>query len=175
LIYSYKKIYKFGQINKIKTMKKLSVIALSAGMLFLTSCNSDDDNNDPVLPNPTSEASIIETAKSGTWRITEYIDTGNKTERYTGYNFTFEENGTIRAVKGDVVHTGVWSVNDFDNSDDDNNSNDDIDFNIAFSAPADFEDLSDDWDIKEITPNTIRLIDVSGGNDSTDHLTFQRN
>lgn len=156
-------------------MKKLSVITLAAGMMFIAACGSDDNNNTPVQGNPNDITEVMNTVQNGTWRITKFIDTGNKTERYEGYSFTFENDGLIRAVKGDIEQTGVWSVNNSDDSDDDNNSTDDVDFNIAFSAPADFEDLSDDWDIKEITPTTIRLMDVSRGNDSTDHLTFERN
>ena len=34
--------------------------------------------------------------------------------------------------------------------------------------------LSDDWDILEYTSGRIRLIDVSGGDGSTDYLTFEK-
>ena len=49
------------------------------------------------------------------------------------------------------------------------------DFNIAFSSPADFADLTDDWDIVQFTSVRIELIDVSGGNGGTDKLVFEKN
>ena len=51
----------------------------------------------------------------------------------------------------------------------------DIDFNIFFSAPADFAELSEDWDIISHTASKIELIHVSGGNGGTDLLTFEKN
>ena len=43
-----------------------------------------------------------------------------------------------------------------------------------FTTPAEFMDLSDDWDVINITDSKIELIDVSGGNGGTDYLTFER-
>ena len=37
----------------------------------------------------------------------------------------------------------------------------DLDFNIAFTTPANFVDLTDDWDIVSRTDTKIQLIDVS--------------
>jgi hypothetical protein len=52
---------------------------------------------------------------------------------------------------------------------------DDLDFNIAFTAPANFLELTYDWDIQSRTDTKIELIDVSGGNGGTDYLTFEKN
>ena len=49
-----------------------------------------------------------------------------------------------------------------------------VKFNISFSSPPDFEELSDDWDILSFSNNTIELIDESGDG-STDMLTFEKN
>jgi len=68
---------------------------------------------------------------------------------------------------------GTWSVST-DDSNDDNPSND-LDFNIAFGSPADFLDLTDDWDVTTYSSTTISLIDVSGGNGGTDVLIFTKN
>ena len=68
-----------------------------------------------------------------------------------------------------------WSVTADDSSDDDDyNSSDDIDFNIMFSAPPEFADLSDDWDIVSRSGSRIELIDISGGNGGTDTLVFEK-
>jgi hypothetical protein len=46
---------------------------------------------------------------------------------------------------------------------------------LSFTAPSDFEDLSDDRHILEQTADKIRLEDVSGGNGGTDYLNFEKN
>ena len=118
---------------------------------------------------------IIQTVQSGNWRVTSFVEEGNdETNHYTGFTFTFGANNVLTAQNGDIVHTGTWSVT-YDNSDDDDSPGSDIDFNIGFSTPAQFEELSDDWDILERTATKIRLVDVSGGNGGTDYLTFEKN
>ena len=51
----------------------------------------------------------------------------------------------------------------------------DIDFNIFFASPADFAELSDDWEIISHSATKIELRDVSGGNGGIDLLTFEKN
>ncbi len=155
------------------TMKKN---VLKAGVLFLlvlVSCNSDDDNSSV---NNSDISDIVNTAKSGTWRITSFIenDTNDETDNFTGYVFTFGDNDVLTAVKGDITQTGSWSVTDSSNSSDDD-SNSDLDFNIGFSSPQEFIDLSDDWDIVQVSIDKITLTDVSGGDDDTDTLIFEKN
>jgi hypothetical protein len=41
-------------------------------------------------------------------------------------------------------------------------------------SPELLAELSDDWEVITITSNTIELKDVSGGNGTTDLLTFTR-
>lgn len=55
------------------------------------------------------------------------------------------------------------------------NSSGAIDFNIFFASPADFAELSEDWDIISHTASKIELKHVSGGNGGTDLLTFEKN
>ena len=59
--------------------------------------------------------------------------------------------------------------------DDDDDDYGDVDFNIVFSTPADFEELTEDWHIISISNTKIELTHVSGGNGGTDFLTFERN
>ncbi len=138
-------------------------------MLNTASTCSSDDNSSSSNPTP-----VINTVNQGTWRVTSYIDSDNdETNHFTGYNFTFASGGVLTATNGTNTYTGSWSVTT-DNSNDDNPSSD-LDFNILFASPADFADLTDDWDVVSRTDTKVQLIDISGGNGGTDLLTFEKN
>ena len=153
-------------------MKRISFLIL-AGFMAMACSGDDDASRDNVNGNATA---VRNNLKSGTWRITGFTEDGNdETNHFSGYNFSFAENGTVTASNGTNTYNGSWSVTDSDSSDDDDNNNDDIDFDIAFAAPAEFTDLTDDWDVMERTGTRLRLVDVSGGNGGTDYLTFEKN
>lgn len=150
---------------------KISAFALFA-MATIVSCG-DDDSSSNNNSNQQQINEIVNTMKEDTWRVTTFVDSGtDETNHFTGYTFTFANNGTLTAVKGETTVTGLWSVTDSTSSDDDPGN--DIDFNIGFTTPADFIDLTDDWDISERNANRISLIDVSGGNGGTDILVFEK-
>jgi hypothetical protein len=153
-------------------MKKLFLIPILFCLFMLnvaSMCSSDDSSSSSQDPTP-----VINVATQGTWRVTSYVDSGtDETNHFTGYNFTFATGGVLSATNGTNTYTGTWSVTN-DNSNDDNPSSD-LDFNIAFASPADFADLTDDWDVVSFTATTISLIDVSGGNGGTDTLVFTKN
>lgn len=154
-----------------------SMLIMLSLTLMSSTCSTDDDDGGPN--NNQNIAEIENTVESGTWRITNFVDSGqNETNDFNGYNFTFAVNGTLTATNGSNTLAGTWSVTDDSNSnDDDGGSNDDVDFNIFFPVPDsnDFEDLNDDWDIVSYTNTKIELIDISGGNGGTDLLTFEKN
>ena len=134
----------------------------------LYSCSSNSSDN---LPMDTTQ--IEENVQNSTWRITKFIDSDNdETNHYTGFNFTFEDNGILTTTNGTNTYQGNWSITDSNSNDDSLN---DLDFNIFFSVPSDFEELSDDWDFISQTSSKIELIDISGGNGGTDYLTFEKN
>ncbi len=154
-------------------MRKLKLIPILALLYLLnvaSMCSSDDNSNTSADPTP-----VINTATSGTWRITLYEDNEvNETNNYANYIFTFNSNGVLTAANT-TSYNGTWSVTASNSNDD---SQDDLDFNIAFLAPAPnafTDDLTDDWDIVSYTATRIQLIDVSGGNGGTDYLTFEKN
>jgi hypothetical protein len=153
-------------------MKKFILIPALFCLFMLnvaSMCSSDDSSSSSSNPTP-----VINTATQGTWRITSYVDSGtDETNHFTGYNFTFGASNVLTATNGANTYTGTWSVV-VDNSNDDNPSSD-LDFNILFASPADFADLTDDWDVVSHTATTISLIDVSGGNGGTDTLVFTKN
>lgn len=152
-------------------MKKLVLIPalFCLFMLNVASMCSSDNSSSSSDPTP-----VINTATQGTWRVSSYVNSGtDETNHFTGYNFTFATGNVLTATNGTNTYTGTWSVV-VDNSNDDNPSSD-LDFNIAFASPADFADLTDDWDVVSHTSTTISLIDVSGGNGGTDILVFTKN
>lgn len=161
----------------MKKVFNLGLLLMLSFSLMSSMCSSNDDDGSPNN-NSQQIAEIESTAQSGTWRITNFNDSGqNETSDFNGYDFTFNIDGSLVATNGSNTLTGTWSVTDDSNSSDDSSSDDDIDFNIFFpvSDDNDFEDLNDDWDVVTITSTRIELIDVSGGNGGIDMLTFERN
>jgi len=139
---------------------------------LVSSCNGDDDASPIVSQNPDTVINIV---RNGNWKITYYYDSDREeTSDFNGYNFTFGTGNVLTASNGTNNYTGTWSVTNDDSSDDDSSSND-LDFNIAFSSPERFMELTDDWDIIEQSATVIKLRDVSGGSGGTDYLTFTKN
>ena len=146
-----------------KNSIKISLFVGLVGMLTLGSCSKDQN----------SVKSVESAVTSGSWKITKFVDSGtDETNNFTGYNFEFNDSDVLSATNGTNIFTGSWSITD-SNSDDD--SQDDLDFNISFALSNDFQDLSDDWDFVSHSSTKIELIDVSGGNGGTDYLTFEKN
>lgn len=150
-------------------MKKLILIpALFCALMLNVRCSSSDDDS-AADPTP-----VINTATSGTWKVTSFIDSGtDETNHFTGYNFTFGASNALSASNGTNTYPGTWTVTSDDSNDD--NPSSDLDFNIAFAAPADFADLTEDWSIVSYNATTIALIHISGGNGGTDTLVFTKN
>ncbi len=154
-------------------MKKNKVNFWRLAILFLAisfaACTSDDDDEGARTVQDTIENNV----EKGTWRISKFIDSGeDETNDFAGYDFTFEASGVLNATNGVNNYNGTWSITDSNSNDD---SKDDLDFNINFNLMNEFEDLNDDWDIISQSSTKIELIDVSGGNGGTDYLTFVKN
>lgn len=147
-------------------MRHSLFILAAASLIALTSCKKDDNSKSNTVEG------VTKIATDGTWRITYFFDDSDETTNYTGYNFTFGSGNVLTASNGSTTHTGTWSVSDSNSKDDDLKE---LDFNISFTAPVNFEELSDDWDITEKSETKIKLADVSGGNGETDYLTFEKN
>ena len=154
----------------MKTLKLIPVLLCIFMLNVASMCSSDDNNSNP----PADPTPVINIVNQGTWRITLYNDSGTiKTSNFTGYNFTFGTGSALTASNGSNTYNGTWSVTSGDSNDD--NPSNDLDFNIGFTTPANFADLTDDWDIVTYTASKIELRDVSGGNGGTDLLTFEKN
>ncbi len=150
----------------MKTTYYFSITALTFFLgLMMTSCSSEDQ--DLTTPN-----AIRENVQSGIWIITSFIDSEkDETNHFTGYQFTFDASGTLIASNGNNRYEGTWSITESNSND---GSTEDMDFNINFNLANDFEDLNDDWDFISLSANKMELIDISGGNGGTDYLTFEK-
>lgn len=144
-------------------------MAALLGLTMATSCAGDDDGAAPSGSNPQP---VINAAMQGSWRVAYFFDDSDRTAQFTNCVFTFEEGNQLKATYGASTYTGSWSVTTSDSDDD--HPHDDLDFNIGFSSPAAFAELSDDWDIHSYSATKIELVDVSGGNGGTDYLTFEK-
>ena len=152
-------------------MKKIIYLTIVA-MMFL-GCSKDDNDTNGEITSGDVEA-IKSTAQSGEWHVSSYVDSGNdETTDYTGYRFTFGPNGVLGVTDGTTALSGAWSITTSDSGDDDS-SDDDVDFNIIFNGSELFEELTDDWDIVKYSSSKIELFDVSGGDGTTDYLTFEK-
>jgi len=131
-------------------MKKyLCVLAGAAAISFFSSCKKDD---------------ISGIVTQGDWKITSFIDSGNdETHHFNGYTFTFESNGTVKAVNGNTTRSGTWS----EGNDDSRHK-----FYLTFPAGGSFEELNDDWQVDEKTASVIRLRDDNPA--SAETLVFEK-
>lgn len=153
----------------MKTFNLISLIAVFFVVTLVVSCNDNDDDD----PNVKTQIQVKTNVERGTWRITKFIDSDkDETNDFAGYNFTFSSSGVLNASNGTNNYEGTWSITDSNSNDD---SEDDLDFNIFFDLTNDFEELNDDWDFISQSSTKIELIDVSGGNGGTDYLTFEKN
>jgi hypothetical protein len=141
-------------------MKQLfRLVIASTLLLFLGSCSKDDDNS------MTTQAS--NTLKSGTWKVSLFVDSGvDETTDFSSFNFSFANAGVVTATNNAFTATGTWSTGTDDST---------PKLNLAFTTPALFIDLTEDWEILTVTNTTVSLHHQSGGGGSMDMLTFQKN
>ena len=138
-------------------MKNIINISILALLMIVASCKKDD--------NSSSTSSINSTIQQGKWKVTSFIDSGNdETNHYSNYEFQFNSDGTVTAIKTGSIVNGTWS-----NGSDDSQQK----LYLIFSTTP-FDELNDDWHITSQSASQIKLEDVSGGNGGTDYLTFEK-
>lgn len=124
----------------------------------------DDDNSGGS--GGSGSSAFTDVLTSGTWYISYYLeDDDDETSDFNGYTFTFNTNGTSTAVRNSMTTNGTWStfVDSGQNK-----------LDLIFDGLA-LDEIEDDWRIIEYSNTQIRLKDVSGGDGSTDYLTFTKN
>lgn len=121
--------------------------------------NSDCDSDNPI-----DNSQFIEYLTTGVWYVTYYFDDYDETGDFEGYEFTFNADKSAQTTNGSVTIPGNWDLL--------GSSSPKLD--LFFGATQPLDNLDDDWEILEGTSEIIRLRDVSGGDGSTDYLTFGR-
>src|SRR5690606_23630411 len=83
-------------------MKKVFAIALGF-LLYGTACTKVDGTS-------TSEPAG-QVMQQKTWRMTGFYDDGvDRLANFTGFAFTFHENGTVTAYKNGDEYVGTWAT-----------------------------------------------------------------
>lgn len=120
-----------------------------------TSCS--DDNDAP------STKSIIQ---GGKWKVSLFSDNGeDRTSAFSGYEFTFNSNGQVTAMKGANTVTGTWSAG----ADETLNK---LTLNFGLLT---FTDLNHEWSFvtKSYTAFMLQYLSSANGG-STDKLFFEK-
>ena len=147
-------------------------IVLILSLIIFVACKSDDNaNNDS-----NSFANIVNILPQGTWKISYfYEDNSDETSTYSSFVFSFRNDGSLTAANDILSDIGTWQYEDStnDSSDDDGIAGDE-ELLITFPSRSFFEDLTDNWHITSVSSTEIVLYDVSGGNGTTDYLTFTK-
>lgn len=141
-------------------MKKTILLLSIISFITLTSsmCEKDDDSSSP------SSNNVSNIILNRSWKITYFNDSGtDKTSLFSGFSFTFNNNGSVTAVYNLSSVNGIWSEGK-----DDSQSK----LFLSFSSSP-FNELTDDWHITEQSSQIIKLEDTSGGNGGIDYLTFE--
>lgn len=138
--------------------KSISMIACAA---ILFSC-TDEDNSKTT--NPTA-SEVIDRVDNGEWKIINYVKNGaEETEQFADFEFTFDNQNVLNATSGTTVYAGSWIVRDAEGGE--------VDFNISFTGPDEFADLSDDWSVVQVSKKMVKLKEVTDA--GTNYLTFKR-
>lgn len=148
-------------------MKNIFVFTLLS--LFFTGTVTSCDNDDDSTPDNSNVTAQLQTSiKAGTWRVSNFVEDGNnQTHHFTGYVFTFRDNGTVSATNGTNTFNGTWTTS--------SSSSSGPKFILEFNVnDGPFEEISEDWRIENVTAILIDLKHVSGGDGSIDLLTFAK-
>ena len=122
--------------------------------LLLSAAGACTNSNDDTTP---SGAPVI-VNDNGAWRVSYYFDKDKEeTSDFSGYRFTFREDGVLEITRDGSTSSGTWKV-----IQDDNRQKLVINTGTAVKP---LSDLTDDWIIIEQSTGRIRLED-----DNDEHL-----
>ncbi|MEI6950844.1 hypothetical protein V9K67_26930 [Paraflavisolibacter sp. H34] len=135
-------------------------------LLVFASCKKDDADGTGDSSDSTSVFIDNTPMQQGKWKVSLYQENGkDETSQFSGYEFTFKNDGVVNAVKANYTVTGGWIQGSGSRYGK---------FILSFGQTAPFEDISEDWTILEKTASRLRLEHTSGGDGSKDVLTFDK-
>ncbi len=104
----------------------------------------------------------------GQWNVAGYSEGGvDMTENFDGQDFSFSNRHQVEvSINDDPIIAGLWRVI--------RDSDQDLRFYLNFANDATFGELTDDWEITEVTTDVLELRSESGGDGSVDILIFER-
>ena len=112
------------------------------------------------------DVALVNALTNGDWYVTYFFDDTDETSTLSDYEFNFASDNTATAINTSGTTNGSWSTAVGDNTA--------LSLNLNFGAISPLDELTDDWDVLEVTDDIIRLKDVSGGNGTEDFLTLER-
>jgi hypothetical protein len=139
----------------MKTITQLLALAL---IVTSTACSKSDDSASP----DDLSATLKQEISTDSWIVSSYIDKGkNETSDYSGYTFTFSDNGTLTANNSGMTFTGTWRIGSNHNGSDDsgNHSGNDNKLIMTISGNDQMDELTDDFLIVSISVSEIALKD----------------
>lgn len=130
------------------------IFFLIATAIILNACEDSTNNITPDL-------------KKNNWKVSHYLD-DNRDETYyfANWEFSFEDNGVVKATKGTEVVTGTWTEH--------NSSSGSNKLILNFGLVEPWDELTEDWVIVEKTNSVIKLEDFDEETNLTDLLHFTK-
>jgi hypothetical protein len=120
------------------------ILALVLVSFFTTLQSSSCSKND--------DSATVNTAVSGTWRVSLYWDKKDETSKFNGYTFSFTSGGLATATNGSTTINGTWSQSSSK-------------FTISFGTNATLGNLNKSWLIEQKTATAINLKDDNPSSD----------
>ena len=125
-------------------------------------CDEDDDNdyNDDDIDDSALMAALV----NGTWKIKSYVDVSDLTTKFTNYIFTFNVDGSAVANDATASVNGNWKTYG-DNG---------LELDLDFADDTLLDELNEDWEIVEFTPDIIKLKHVDNVDEAVRSLVFEK-
>lgn len=112
------------------------------------------------------DSALVAALTTGYWYVTYFFDDTDETTDFADFTFNFNSDGSAAATDMSGTTNGIWSTSSGDETE--------LELNLNFGMTIPLDQIAEDWDVLEYSNDIIRLKDLSGGDGSTDFLTFER-
>jgi hypothetical protein len=148
----------------------LGALIISSMIFFLSSCNKksvlpmDDSaaSSNIDLSKTTAISTMDPSLLNGTWHVSYLFDKKDKTNKFIGYSFVFNTNGTVN-ITGPTTLNGTWTTNTSKTK-----------FILSLGTTKPVSELNEDYAIISQSSTQLKLTHVSGGNGGTSFLTLEK-